>query len=211
MPFPLAVLLQFGRRWPILRTVEDVIDRARQGDPDALGQLWRTYQHLLLRYFRGKRMADPEDLTSVVWIEVATGLDRFEGNEHDFRRWLFTIASRRRIDSIRSTKRRHERDERQRPSLSALSSPSAGEDAEREQSLARALDLVSTLPSDQREAVMLRIIADLDVADVAAIMNKREGAVRVLVHRGLKRLAEQTRRNPAPDVTEPAPRTMYST
>lgn len=188
-----------------------MIERAKQGDPAALGQLWRTYQHLLLRYFRGKRMADPEDLTSIVWIEVATGLDRFDGDEHDFRRWLFTIASRRRIDSIRSERRRQERDERQRPTLHDVSSPSAGDDAEREQALARALELVATLPHDQREAVMLRVIADLDVADVAAIMNKREGAVRVLVHRGLKRLAEQTPRTSESVVTHSAPRTMYST
>lgn len=188
-----------------------MIERAKRGDPDALGHLWRTYQHLLLRYFRGKRMADPEDLASQVWIEVATGLDRFEGSEHDFRRWLFTIASRRRIDGIRSAKRSQDRAERQRPTLTDVTSPSAGEESEREQALARALELVSGLPSDQREAVMLRVIADLDVADVAAIMNKREGTVRVLVHRGLKKLAEQTPRNPEPAVTKRTPRTMYST
>lgn len=191
--------------------MEDVIERAQGGDPDALAQLWRTYQHLLLRYFRGKRMADPEDLTSIVWIEVATGLDRFQGDEHDFRRWLFTIASRRRIDGIRAAKRRQERDERRVATISDVTSPSAGDDAEREEALERALELVSSLPNDQREAVMLRVIADLDVADVAAIMNKREGTVRVLVHRGLKKLAESTPRTSAVAVTDPAPRTMYST
>lgn len=172
------------------RNVEEVIDRARDGDADALAHLWRTYQHLLLRYFRAKRMPDPDDLASTVWVEVATSLDRFEGGEHDFRRWLFTIAARRRIDGIRAIKRREAHAERSRPAASELHAPSAGDDAERAQSLDRALALVSSLSPDQAEAVLLRVVADLSVSEVAAIMQRREGAVRVLVHRGLKRLAE---------------------
>ena len=54
--------------------MEETIRRARQGDPDALGLLWRSHHHLLLRYFRGKGMAEPEDLASIVWVEVAAGL-----------------------------------------------------------------------------------------------------------------------------------------
>jgi hypothetical protein len=53
--------------------MDEVIRRARAGDRDALAHLWRSYQHLLLRYFRGKGMAEPEDLASIVWIEVAPG------------------------------------------------------------------------------------------------------------------------------------------
>ena len=73
-----------------------MIARAREGDREALGVLWRAYNHLLLRYFRGKGMAEPDDLASTVWLEVANALHRFEGGEPDFRRWLFTIAARRR-------------------------------------------------------------------------------------------------------------------
>lgn len=184
--------------------VDEVIERARAGDSDALGQLWRTYQHLLLRYFRGKGMPDPDDLASIVWVEVATSLDRFEGGEHDFRKWLFTIAARRRIDGIRSIKRREAHAEKSRPAPADLQSPSAGEDAERARALERALELVSSLPPDQAEAVMLRVVADLSVSEVAAIMQRRDGAVRVLVHRGLKRLAEHD------DVTHRPARTMSS-
>ena len=184
------------------RKVEEVIDRARDGDADALAHLWRTYQHLLLRYFRAKRMPDPDDLASTVWIEVATGLDRFEGSEHDFRRWLFTIAARRRIDGIRSIKRREAYAERTRPAPAELHAPSAADDADRARSLDRAIELVASLSPDQAEAVMLRVVADLSVSEVASIMQRREGAVRVLVHRGLKRLAEHDA------VTQRPPRTM---
>lgn len=169
--------------------MEDAIRRARGGDAEALGQLWRAHQHLLLRYFRGKGMIDPEDLASIVWVEVASGLERFEGDEDDFRRWLFTIAARRRIDSIRTEQRRTERAAHAPVDPRPLHAPSAGDEAERAAALDAALAMVRTLPPDQAEAVLLRVVADLSVAEVAEIMRRREGAVRVLVHRGLKRLA----------------------
>lgn len=189
--------------WPILEIVEEVIRRAQAGDPDALAHLWRTYQHLLLRYFRGKGMDEPEDLASTVWVEVASGLPRFEGREPDFRRWLFTIAARRRIDDIRAVKRRADRVERAATVVAGPAhAPSAGDEAERSAALDRALAMVRGLPPDQAEAVLLRIVGDLSVTEVAEIMNRSEGAVRVLVHRGLKRLAERS------PVTNSDPKTM---
>lgn len=189
--------------WPILEIVEEVIRRAQAGDPDALAHLWRTYQHLVLRYFRGKGMDEPEDLASTVWVEVASGLPRFEGREPDFRRWLFTIAARRRIDDIRAVKRRADRVERAATVVAGPAhAPSAGDEAERSAALDRALAMVRGLPPDQAEAVLLRIVGDLSVTEVAEIMNRSEGAVRVLVHRGLKRLAERS------PVTNSDPKTM---
>lgn len=179
-----------------------MIRRARDGDPDAMAELWRSYQHMLLRYFKGKGMQDPEDLASTVWVEVASGLDRFEGSDSDFRRWLFTIAARRRIDTIRTSKRRADRTESAPIDPRPRHAPSAGDEVERSAALDAALALVRTLPPDQAEAVLLRVVADLSVAEVAEIMQRREGAVRVLVHRGLKRLATRA------DVTNRSTETM---
>jgi RNA polymerase sigma-70 factor, ECF subfamily len=197
--------------------VEQVIERARSGDADALGHLWRTYNHLLLRYFRGKGMAEPEDLASTVWVEVASSLPRFEGSEYDFRRWLFTIAARRRIDDIRSTKRQEARTQRDRQTTIIEYAPDAQVVADQAAAIDRALAIIRTLPSDQAEAVLLRVIGELGIAEVAAIMGASEGNVRVLVHRGLKRLAEpaaktssQLASDPAVVTNQPRP-TMSST
>jgi RNA polymerase sigma-70 factor (ECF subfamily) len=54
---------------------------------------------------------------------------------------------------------------------------------------ARALRLVATLPAGQAEMVMLRVVAGLDVADVAELVGKKPGTVRVTVHRALQTLA----------------------
>jgi RNA polymerase sigma-70 factor, ECF subfamily len=169
--------------------VDDVVERARNGDRDALGMLWRSHHHLLLRYFRGRGASAPEDLASQVWIDVARGLSGFVGDEDDFRRWLFTIARRRHIDALRARSRRPE--EATADAGADRHDPAATAALESGDSLERALAMVRRLPDDMAEAVMLRVIADLDVGRVAEIMGRREGHVRVLVHRGLKKLADQ--------------------
>ena len=54
--------------------------------------------------------------------------------------------------------------------------------------------LIASLPRDQAEIIMLRVVAGLDARDVARIMGKSSGAVRVAAHRGLRRLAGQVER-----------------
>ena len=65
----------------------------------------------------------------------------------------------------------------------------------------RALQLIALLPPDQAEAVTLRVIACLDVPDVAEIMGRTSGHVRVLTHRGLKKLATHLSTPAGQDVT----------
>ncbi len=52
-----------------------------------------------------------------------------------------------------------------------------------------AVELIATLPRFQAEVIVLRVIAGLDVRQVARIVGKRPGAVRVAAHRGLRELA----------------------
>jgi len=196
------------------RDMREVLARAVAGDDTALAEIWRRHHHLLLRYFRGRGMAEPDDLASQVWVDVARGLNRFAGDADDFRRWLFTIAARRRVDEIRRQRRVADRDELVRSQAPSASSNADDPTYDRALQLDRALELVRLLPDDQAEAVLLRVVADLDVAAVAEIMQRTEGHVRVLVHRGLKRLAAEHPagsgdRNPRPSVTDTDGEAMY--
>ena len=68
----------------------------------------------------------------------------------------------------------------------------------------RAVDLIGRLAPDQAEVVLLRVVADLDVAATARVVGKSRGAVRVLTHRGLRRLATLLDQEPVPDRTPAA-------
>jgi RNA polymerase sigma-70 factor (ECF subfamily) len=72
----------------------------------------------------------------------------------------------------------------------AASSPAAEDDYLAESAIDRAIAVVRQLPPDMADVVMLRIVNDLPVATVAEITGQSEANVRVLAHRGLKKLAE---------------------
>ena len=165
------------------RRPHTAFDAARAGQRDALADLWRTHQAPLLRYLRARRTASPDDVASQVWIDVARSIERFEGGPDDFRRWLFTIAHRRSVDEVRRAVRRADM-----PAVHVDHAVGADIEHDRMDALERAIEMVSSLPVDQAEAVMLRVVNDLSVADVAGVMGVSEGNVRVLVHRGVLRL-----------------------
>ena len=129
------------------------------------------------------------------------GLDRFTGGPEDFDRWLFTIARRRWQDSLRRHARRPHVLHAEVPAHPRASDEGAVDD------LDWAIALVRTLPPQQAEVVLLRVVVDMSVDDIAALTGIRAGTVRVLVHRGLRRLREKAQR----DVTAEAPAAMERT
>lgn len=168
----------------------EILAGARDGDEHAFAVLWRDLNPAVLRYLRIVSPATAEDTASDVWLEVCRGLDRFRGDEAGFRSWIFTVARMRAIDAARQAARRPVRTvpPDQLPDRPAADDPAAA--AAEAQSTREALALIAELPPDQAEVVALRVIAGLDPAQVAEIVGKRPGTVRVLAHRGLRRLAQ---------------------
>ena len=162
------------------------LDHARRGDTDSLADLWTIYQPQLLRMLRAQGRSAAEDITSQVWIDVRRNMARFEGDGVAFRSWIFTIAHRRAIDEGRRTARRHEvLVDSITPRLAACRAMDPLGD-----SLDNVLALLATLQPVAAEIVMLRVIYDLPVAEVAAITGESESNVRILTHRGLERLRQ---------------------
>jgi RNA polymerase sigma-70 factor (ECF subfamily) len=167
---------------------------ARDGDEEAFVRVWRALHPGLLRYLRVRGDDSPEDLASETWMQVLRYLDSFVGEATEFRAWLFTIARHRAVDAGRARARR--------PSVPVAdvtelrqpeTAPSAEEQVMTDDATSRALRLVATLPPAQAEMVMLRVVAGLDVKDVAELLGKKPGTVRVAVHRALQTLALDAR------------------
>jgi RNA polymerase sigma-70 factor (ECF subfamily) len=168
--------------------LDDALGRASLGDEAGFLDLWRALQPRLLRYLRVVGCDDPEDVASETWLQVVRDLHRFSGGEEDFRRWLFTIGRHRAVDAARARSRRPVG-----PSavgLDILADSHLVEDQVLDgMSVQHAVALLAGLSKDQAEAVALRVIAGLDTPDVARILGKSAGAIRVALHRGLKALA----------------------
>ena len=163
---------------------------ARTGDEAAFACIFRDVQPALLRYLR-LITVEPEDVAGETWVQVVTGLRRFRGEEQDFRAWLFTIARNRAADAGRSRHRRPAVPLDMTDAAQQLTTPDTADQALEAVSTQAAMDLIKSLPREQAEIIMLRVVAGLDTSDVARIVGKTPGAVRVAAHRGLRRLAGQ--------------------
>ena len=123
---------------------------------------------LLVRYLAGMGAADAvDDLASETWLRVVRGLPAFSGDEAGFRGWIVTIARNLLTDHRRRAQRRPETLVPEPPEPVA-----AGEDETVSGTLQRlgteqAVRLVATLPADQAEMVLLRVVVGMDVAQVA--------------------------------------------
>jgi RNA polymerase sigma factor (sigma-70 family) len=164
----------------------DVIDAARNGHP------W-AYEHLFaglgrpLRGFTAARGADdPDGVVNEVLAEAFRALAQFEGDEADFRAFAFHIARRRLIDEYRRKSRRPRLVFGDVPQTTAVD-PAFGY-MERTES---AVALLDVLTEDQRDVVLLRIVADLSLADTAAVLDKPLSAVKSLQRRALARLKRE--------------------
>jgi RNA polymerase sigma-70 factor, ECF subfamily len=169
----------------------DVLVAAQRGEEWAVGVLWRRFQPPLLRYLRGVCGEFAEDAASETWLSVGDALPRFRGDEQGFRAWLFTLGRRRAIDHARRAARHAMPVDRipEGPGEDAVHDELA-----RSEALAVTLSYLSALPLEQREVVLLRTVGGFDVDEVASIMDKRAGTVRVIHHRALKHLAKAVAR-----------------
>jgi RNA polymerase sigma-70 factor (ECF subfamily) len=164
---------------------------ARTGDEAAFACIFQDVQPALLRYLR-VITAEPEDVAGETWVQVVTGLRRFGGEEQDFRAWLFTIARNRAADAGRSRHRRPAVPLDMTEAAQQLTTTAdAADQALEAVSTQAAMELIKSLPREQAEIIMLRVVVGLDATDVAKIVGKTPGAVRVAAHRGLRRLAGQ--------------------
>jgi len=185
----------------------DVVRRAADGDGPAFARLWRDTHPPLLRYLRLGAGEAAEDVASEVWLEVARRIGRFRGGEPEFRGWLFTVARRRLIDRHRYEARHPELPTGDSASLDRAAADDTMATAIEGISTEAALALIATLPPEQAEIIVLRVVVGLDAKRVARIVGKSPGAVRIAAHRGLRaltaRLADDGAEIPGTGVAAP--------
>jgi RNA polymerase sigma-70 factor (ECF subfamily) len=192
-----------------------LVEAARR-DPRSFDALYRKYlaQVYSFAYYELRDHHAAEDATERVFMQALAGLPRFEervdafiasrrviaasGSASDmadvstFRVWLFRIAR-----NVVANERRADRRRPVSPLEDAvgLSAPDdVAETAVAREAASQAWDAVARLPEDRRRAVILRFVEEMSTAEIAAVLGRSEGAVRVLLHRALRSVAEDLRR-----------------
>ncbi len=174
---------------------EDELGRAlraaQDGDEESFRMLYRDVQPRLIRFAGALVGADAEDVTSEAWLQIARDLRSFRGDLDGFRGWTATITRHRALDHLRRKSRRPGSD----LPVEELVTMAADGDTELAAldgiATEEALRLISELPRDQAEAVLLRVVVGLDAKSAGKVLGKRSGAVRTAAYRGLRRLADR--------------------
>ncbi|MEM7288648.1 MAG: sigma-70 family RNA polymerase sigma factor [Actinomycetota bacterium] len=175
-----------------------VLAAAKVGADWAWRELYAGVAGQLIGYATAKGVVDAEDVGADVMERVAENIGGFHGDEPAFRSWVFTIAHHRIVDQLR----------RQRPTapIESVAGVLTGREDPEATVLAdlgavRALALLDELPPDHRDVVLLRVIAGFDVGEVAGILGRRPGTVRVQQHRAFRRLRGHVAQSTRSDVT----------
>ena len=176
---------------------ETVLAAAQSGATWATTTLWREYSPSVAGFARGRGSRDPEDLASEVFLTVFDTLSTFEGTESEFRSYIFSIAYRRLVDELRQRARRGETVQ-WLPENDVRSEPSAEDAADERFADASVLALLDGLPEEQRNVMVLRIVSDLTVEQIAEVLGKKPGAVKALQRRALNSLRKKVSSKPYP-------------
>jgi RNA polymerase sigma-70 factor (ECF subfamily) len=166
---------------------DDELSAALAGDPSGFSAVYTVISPAVLGYFRARGVDDAEALTQDVFVDVLPKLAKVTGGHSGLRTFIFSVAHARLVDHHRRAERRPylaEYDPRDDTRYAA-----SAED-EALGSLGGIADSLSQLNDEQREVLLLRIVADLSIEQVARIMDKTPGAIKQLQRRGLSALRE---------------------
>jgi RNA polymerase sigma-70 factor (ECF subfamily) len=171
--------------------VRELVARGQQGDREALEELYLIHFDRIYSYLHvsvGNRH-DAEDLTTQTFLKMLEKIGTFKWQSAPFSAWLFRIAHNLAMDHFRS--RRRWQPEEEVPEQPGEEEPSAELEAMQTIGRESMLKLIDRLSPEQQQVLTLKFVFNLPNAEVAAILDKTEGAIKSLQHRALVSLQKQ--------------------
>ena len=165
----------------------ELIDKAIAGDGNAFGRLYdmhvdRVYRHI---YYRVGNTEDTEDLTHQVFLKAWQAIDKYRKTASPFIAWLIRISHNLVIDFYRSRKSEAYIDFEIVDDKPDTDPQQIVETQFNQQEMRKA---ILKLKGDQQQVILMRFIEDFSYGEIAAALGKSEGAIRVILHRGLAKL-----------------------
>jgi RNA polymerase sigma-70 factor (ECF subfamily) len=167
--------------------VESLVDRAISGDTEAFGRIFDIYADNIYRhiYYRIGNIEDAKDLVQDVFVKAWQAIPKYKRTSTPFLGWIYTISHNRIIDYYRTKKNYVYLD-------TEIATENVGVSPEKSVELQftrrDVRKAILQLPEDQQQVIILCFIDGLEYSEVAALTNKTEGNIRVIVHRALKRM-----------------------
>jgi RNA polymerase sigma-70 factor (ECF subfamily) len=173
------------------KRVRALVDRAQQGDREALEELYLIHFDRIYSYLHvsvGNRH-DAEDLTTQTFLRMLESIGKFRWRSAPFSAWLFRIAHNLAMDHFRANKRWQPEENVPEPDVDESTSAETGA----LESIGRRsmLELIDDLSPEQQQVLTLKFVFNFSNAEAATILGKTEGAIKSLQHRALVSLQKQ--------------------
>jgi RNA polymerase sigma-70 factor (ECF subfamily) len=180
-----------GRKEAETAVVRGLVDRAQEGDREALEELYLIHFDRIYSYLHvsvGNRH-DAEDLTTQTFLKMLESIGRFRWQSAPFSAWLFRIAHNLAMDHFRASKRWQPEEDVPEPEPDEVTSAETGA----LESIGRKsmLELIEDLSPEQQQVLTLKFVFNFSNAEAATILGKTEGAIKSLQHRALVSLQKQ--------------------
>jgi len=180
-------MLFFRRQESSSADIETLVSRAQNGDGEAFGRIYDQFVDQIYRFafFKVSNPHLAEDLTQTIFLKALERLGSFR-RESSFASWLFTIARNTITDFYRTNHKKL--------SLAAaenISSPDSSMNLEAKELLEKTFAEMGKLSQEEQEVLRLHAIEEYSFAQIEKVMNKKEGALRIIKHRALKKLKEK--------------------
>lgn len=168
-----------------------LVDLAKEGDAEAFGQLYDHYVSGVFRfiYYRVGSQQLAEDLTSETFVRGLRAIQRFNWQGKDFGAWLTTIARNLVADHFKSSRARLEIVSETIPE-GKVTVASPEQEVLALISNEMLFEAVNSLPSEQRDCILMRFIQGMSIAQTAAALGRSEGAIKQLQLRAVRSLAK---------------------
>jgi RNA polymerase sigma-70 factor (ECF subfamily) len=168
----------------------ELVDLAKR-DPRQFGALYDRHFQQIYRfvYSRVREQTAAEDVTSEVFMKALKAMPRYQDTGRPFAAWLYQIAVNAIADRYRTLRPTQTLDDFHDLSIAG---PALEEVAAQRDEVRRIWALVESLPHQQRTALVLKFQEDMKIEDIAVAMGKSPGAVKLLIHRGVTRLREES-------------------
>lgn len=173
---------------------EKLVKKAQKGETEAFGQLYDNHIEPIYRfvYLKVGQKADAEDIAQQVFINAWQNINHYEPRGFPFSSWLYKIAHNTVIDYYRTRKNYSDIDIETiaETSLDAPISRMADQ-IDQQLDLIEIKRAIKMLPAEYQTVVIMKFVEDLPNKEIAKILGKTEGALRVVQHRALKQLKKQ--------------------
>lgn len=174
-----------------------LVERVKsERDPDAFSELYTLFAARIRSYLYHKthNVADADDITAIVFTKTWEQIGSFEWRDRAFISWLYALARNAYFDMVRSPASRPTKSltvaatESHSDYEIEIASPTALAQFDRAIDSQYLWQALAVLTSEQRDVLVMRFLDDMEYDEIAAIMNRHEGAIRALQMRGLRSL-----------------------